>query len=57
MRKLNGDPVQFAQLYLFLALIFHARHAKHNPISTLTEGDIDDKIGFIFRSLWQEGDE
>jgi hypothetical protein len=57
MSKLNGDPVQFAQLYLFLALIFHARHAKDHDKTLSMYADLDEKIGWLFRSLWWEEDE
>jgi hypothetical protein len=53
MTKLNGDSLEFAMLYLFLALIHHARQ-ENRAAHLAHDASLDDLLGFLFRSLWSD---
>jgi hypothetical protein len=52
MTKLNADPLELAMLYLFLALIHHARYGDVD--APLPENaDLNEIIGWLLRGFWR----
>jgi hypothetical protein len=60
MTKLNADPLELAMLYLFLALIHHARYGVVEPALSASErdplpenADLNEIIGWLLRGFWR----
>ena len=49
----SNEEISLALVYLFLALIHHARYDDLTETELSMYADLDDKIGFLFRGLWR----